>query len=317
MVGFRGVKQYMPQKPTKWGIKAFTMADSSNGYLLNVLVYTGAETLDGSPSPEDLPQPARVVMHLMQPCLNRGHHLFTDRYYTSIPLVQALQEQQTTFTGTCIRNRVGLPPNIRNPTRRLGDNEVLSYQSGKRAPQKKSAVIMLSSGPSLQMVTVHPQMPHRNEVTQPAVVDRYNHNMNGVDVADQLTVFYSIQRNTRKWWRKLFFWMLETTIVNSYIVYKSKVPSAATHLGYRRSIVNSLASDYIATAPPRPRIGRPRVTAQDPERLNGRLHILGKREQRQCVACSLPKRSIYFCKTCTSRPALCPSKCFELYHTQC
>ena len=57
MVGFHGrfgAKQYMPQKPTKWGIKAFTMADSSNGYLLNVLVYTGAETLDGSPSPEDL-----------------------------------------------------------------------------------------------------------------------------------------------------------------------------------------------------------------------------------------------------------------------
>ena len=97
-----------------------------------------------------------------------------------------------------------------------------------------------------------------------------------------------------------------------------KVPSAATHLGYRMSIVNSLASNYIATAPPHPRIGRPQVTAQDPERLNGRLHILGKREQqRHRVACSLPKRrSIYFCKTCTSRPALCPSKCFELYHKQ-
>ena len=183
----------------------------------------------------------------------------------------------------CVR---GLPPNIRNPTQRLGDNEVQSYQSGNilclawRAPQRKSAVIMLSSEPSLQMVTVHPQMPHRNEVTMPAVVDRYNHNINGVDVADQLTMFYSIQRKTRKWWRKLFLWMLETTIVNSYIVYKSKVPSATTHLGYRRSILNSLASDYIATAPPRPRIGRPRVTAQDPERLNGRLHILGKREQQ-------------------------------------
>ena len=73
MVGFCGrfgAKQYMLQRPTKWGIKAFTMADSSNGYLLNVLVYTGAETLDGSKSPEVLPQPARVVMHLMQPYLN-------------------------------------------------------------------------------------------------------------------------------------------------------------------------------------------------------------------------------------------------------
>ena len=32
MVGFRGrfgSKQYMPQKPTKWGIKAFTLADAA------------------------------------------------------------------------------------------------------------------------------------------------------------------------------------------------------------------------------------------------------------------------------------------------
>ena len=36
MVGFRGrfaAKQYMPNKPTKWGIKCFTLADSSNGCL--------------------------------------------------------------------------------------------------------------------------------------------------------------------------------------------------------------------------------------------------------------------------------------------
>ena len=36
MVGFRGrfgSIQYMPQKPTKWGIKAFTLADTANGYL--------------------------------------------------------------------------------------------------------------------------------------------------------------------------------------------------------------------------------------------------------------------------------------------
>ena len=51
MVGFRGrfaAKQYMPNKPTKWGIKAFTMADSSSGYVLNILLYTGSETMQGA-----------------------------------------------------------------------------------------------------------------------------------------------------------------------------------------------------------------------------------------------------------------------------
>ncbi len=51
MVGFRGrfgPKQYMPQKNTKYGIKAFTLAESEHGYVLNVLVYTGRETLESA-----------------------------------------------------------------------------------------------------------------------------------------------------------------------------------------------------------------------------------------------------------------------------
>lgn len=43
-VRFWGQKKYMPKKPTKWGIKAFSLA-CSTGYLLNTLVYTGADTL--------------------------------------------------------------------------------------------------------------------------------------------------------------------------------------------------------------------------------------------------------------------------------
>ena len=33
--------QYMPKKPHKWGIKAWALADSSNGYISNFKLYTG------------------------------------------------------------------------------------------------------------------------------------------------------------------------------------------------------------------------------------------------------------------------------------
>ncbi len=60
---------------------------SSNGYVLNILPYTGAESLqDANVAYASLPQPAQVVMHLIESYLNKGHHLFTDRYYTSVPL---------------------------------------------------------------------------------------------------------------------------------------------------------------------------------------------------------------------------------------
>ena len=41
-IGFRGrlsFRQYMPAKPTKYGIKVWMAADSSNGYVLNFDIY--------------------------------------------------------------------------------------------------------------------------------------------------------------------------------------------------------------------------------------------------------------------------------------
>ena len=38
--------------------------------------------------------------------------MFTDRYYTSIPLAQALADRSTSFTGTSMRNRAELPDPI-------------------------------------------------------------------------------------------------------------------------------------------------------------------------------------------------------------
>ena len=33
--------QYMPMKPTKWGMKAYVLADARTGYMYNWYLYTG------------------------------------------------------------------------------------------------------------------------------------------------------------------------------------------------------------------------------------------------------------------------------------
>lgn len=46
IIGFKGRLswiQYMPKKPTKWGIKAWVLADSSNGYVANFQLYSGIQ----------------------------------------------------------------------------------------------------------------------------------------------------------------------------------------------------------------------------------------------------------------------------------
>lgn len=97
--GFMGglaLSSNMPKKPTKYGIKAFTLAESEQGYILDILVYTGSDTLAHADSRYDsLPQPARVVMDVTAKYLDRGHRLLVDRYYTSIPLAHALADRST------------------------------------------------------------------------------------------------------------------------------------------------------------------------------------------------------------------------------
>ena len=331
MVGFRGrfgPRQYMPQKPTKWGIKAYTMADSSNGYMLNILLYMGRETLLDvqPPPPQHLPIPAKVVLSLMTPYLDRGHHLYCDRYYSSIPLVQELEKHDTAFTGIINRNRVDLPNEVRlRKTMKKG--EVKAYRCGNllvmawREKKKSKHLIMISSAGNAQMMTTSIR-GQEEPVVKPVLVDQYNHYMNGVDRADQLTVYYSFTRKTKKWWRKIFFWLLEVSTVNSYILYKEAGTSRKSHLDFRRSVITSLAEQHLHALPPRPARGRPRKRSREnPERLDQRKHFLDKgSSQRACVVCSDIQKNqrhttTYFCKTCTVHPYLHPVPCFERYHT--
>lgn len=333
MVGFRGrfgAKQYIPNKPNKYGIKAFTIADSKSGYILDTLLYTGADTLDHSdPQYASLPQPARIVLTLCNDYLEQGRTVFTDRYYTSIPLAQVLEAHQTAFTGTCMKNRRQIPEAFRDKRFRLSDDEVRAYRSGHllslawRAPTKKKEIIMISTKDNASITSVTSRASGKT-ANKPTVIDNYNQCMNGVDLADQYTTYYSFIRRSRKWWKKICFWLLEVATVNSYIVFKCTTTST-THLQFRKAIIERLAQIHLQDAPQRVR-GRPFIrhhsensTVVNPARLNRKPHFLAQREhQRQCVVCSTPqkrKRSSYYCKTCPSNPTLCPDTCNERYHT--
>ena len=92
-----GSTQYTPKKPVKWGIKVFTLADANTGYLLNILVHTGAQTLDDAdPQFASLPVLTQTVLDLVSSYLGKGHHVFCDRFYSSLPLVQTLQSNRCT-----------------------------------------------------------------------------------------------------------------------------------------------------------------------------------------------------------------------------
>ena len=141
---------------------------------------------------------------------------------------------------------------------------------------KKVPVIMVSTACSAQIMSVTSRNGRSED--KPLVVHTYNKNMNGVDVMDQYTVSCPFVRKTLKWWRKVFFWLLDVSVTNSYALYRETVSRPMAHIRFQRSIVESYAAQYLSSIPPR-QVGqprkRPRSESGDPERLNSRLHLLG------------------------------------------
>ena len=73
----------------------------------------------------------------------------------------------------------------------------------------------------------------RENVEQPIAIVEYNHYMGGVDRGDQLLSYYGFAHRTRKWWRRVFFFLLDTAVVNSYILYTEEHPNKKKRMTQR------------------------------------------------------------------------------------
>lgn len=100
---------YNPKKPTKWGIRVYSLADSNTGYICCILPYYGTLSTELLVRP-DLPVSSRIPIHLYKMLLEKilgtqRHHMYTDRYYTSYVLAQELAKLKCHITGTILMNR--------------------------------------------------------------------------------------------------------------------------------------------------------------------------------------------------------------------
>ena len=77
----------------------------------------------------------------------------------------------------------------------------------------------------------------------PVFINDYNQHMGGVDIADQLRSYYSTQLRACRNWLPLFFWLLDTTIVNSYRIMKTLYPyrkARSQHYFFREDLADKL-----------------------------------------------------------------------------
>jgi hypothetical protein len=183
MCPFRGradIRVYMPQKSNKYGMKLFIPAESRTGYIWNFEVYRGKD-------PELDNGAAGIVKRLLDKLTNKGHTVYVDRFYTSVPLVEELAKANTGLIGTVMKSRKGLPEALKEAKIKKGE-QVFCQKKNVLALRwrDKRDVWTLSSRHTAQITKTSNRQG--KEKMKPLAVADCNKHKAGVDLFDKPSV---------------------------------------------------------------------------------------------------------------------------------
>ncbi|XP_055015889.1 piggyBac transposable element-derived protein 4-like [Boleophthalmus pectinirostris] len=243
-----GLKQYIKNKPTKWGYKLFVLADSATGYTWNFFVDDGKASRSGKGLSYD------SVMSLMDlEKLGTGYHLYVDNFYTSPDLFKDLAAQNIGACGTMRVNRVGYPKTTTNDfgrkdprgsVRWIRHKELLFIKwKDTREVVMCSTIHTVMSGDTAPRRMKEQGMWKVVDVPLPAPVKAYNSHMGGVDLSDALIGYYSVLHKTKKWYRTFFYHFLDIAIINAFIMYRSQQQQDTryTQRDFREALLQELS----------------------------------------------------------------------------
>ena len=73
------MKQYLPSKPVRWGIKQFALCESKTRYALKFITYGGQGSVA---TEESFNVTETICLKLLDGFLNKGHVIFMVNYYS-------------------------------------------------------------------------------------------------------------------------------------------------------------------------------------------------------------------------------------------
>lgn len=116
------------------------------------------------------------------------------------------------------------------------------------------------------------QKKQENEpVMKPNIIIDYNINMRLIDKSDMMVGEVECVRKTVKWYRKLFFHLLDIVVLNSYIYYKKRSGKKLPLRRFMYDLVFQIMEKYGTMAPLLR--GRAASALMPPDRITGRDYL--------------------------------------------
>jgi hypothetical protein len=331
MIGYKGTKAklrrvFMPLKPTRVGFKIYALAESSTGYLANFEYQC-----------ESNRKVVDCVMSLIEPFKGQYHHVFTDKYYTSVEVARQLLTKDTYLTGAVkdsskkLANDLSTNPQKNAKVQRMKDlhharrgtfyirqNGNMTYTAWKDSKvltvlsnahdayrdKEKDTVNRKFSIDGIARSEIH-------TINAPPQVISYMYNYGGVDKADQLRAYYSTARKSNTWHMQLLSFLIDVCQVNAYICFNIAQDPDTTP-NHPRFVMN-LAEDLINSFREEGRRERQDTRYPRTVRIHDHKHVLmhpKKKLSKACVLClregrkskdgkgAREKRTRYGCAAC-------------------
>ena len=252
MIRFGGRSNHtyrMPSKPITEGYKVFALCDV--GYTYSWMFASRSNTCAGLILQEDLTPTGSTVYQLASSLPYRsGLHfnIYMDNYFPSLALLTKLRSLGIGGCGTARINAGAFPIQLHDGRKAIPWNEVSGGPVGQEGKvlgvqwQDNSAVHFLSTIHTLEeRITVERKKPRisssngpairrvfgtaeRSNAAIPVITNDYNRYKVGVDVADQYRSYYFTQLKCLRNWPPLFYWLVDTTVINSFLIARRLSP---------------------------------------------------------------------------------------------